>query len=57
MTILLESIDSRGSFRLLRDGSEQFQLQYQNWFSSKAMTSFNEQQIMMLPQEFLDEQI
>jgi len=47
LSILLESIDSRGSFRLLRDGAEQFQLQYQNWFSSKAETDFNDQQIMM----------
>ena len=47
MSILLESTDSRGSFRLLRDGAEQFQLQYQNWFSSKAETDFNDQQIMM----------
>ena len=49
MGILLESIDSRGSFRLLRDGAEQFHLKYQNWFSSKAMTSFNDQDIMMRP--------
>jgi len=47
VTLLLESIDSRGSFRLLRDGAEQFQLKYQNWFSSKAMTAYNDQQIIM----------
>ena len=49
MSILLESIDSRGSFRLLRDGAEEFQLKYKNWFSSQAVTSFNNQEIMMRP--------
>ena len=49
MTILLESIDSRGSFRLLRNNAEEFRLKYTNWFSSKAVTSFNHQDIMMRP--------
>lgn len=48
MRLMLESIDSRGSFRLLRDGEEQFQLKYKNWFSSKASTTYNGREIMML---------
>jgi len=45
VVITLESIDSRGSFRLLRDGGAQFVLKYTNWFSSKAETAYNDQTI------------
>ena len=52
MSIQLESIDSRGSFRLLRDGIEALQLKYQNRFSLKATTFFNDQEIAVLPKNF-----
>jgi len=47
VTIILESIDSRGSFRLLRDETERFKLKYTNWFNSKAETSYNQQDIII----------
>lgn len=49
MAILLESTDSRGSFRLLRDNRERFVLKYTSWFSSKAITSCNDEDISIQP--------
>lgn len=52
MTLLLESTDSRGSFRLLRGTNQQFELKYQNWFSSKATTHLNDQDITLQSKNF-----
>ena len=46
----IESSSSKGNFIIKNDSHNILELKYDNWFSSKAKTNYNENEITIKPQ-------